>query len=92
MLDSLIKEDHLVSIPSVSKASAGGAAEAAVSSAVVAASVHPVTLSVEERLSCQVRAARCCSLPVVYCVCVCFFFMFCLLVVSSISRRESPSL
>eukprot|EP00752_Nemacystus_decipiens_P006372 g5744.t1 len=52
MLDSLIKEDHLVSIPSKAKASAGGA-EAAVPAAVVAASVHPVSLSVEERLSCQ---------------------------------------
>ncbi|CAN0055280.1 unnamed protein product [Ectocarpus sp. 8 AP-2014] len=52
MLDSLIKEDHLVSIPSASKASAGGT-EAAVPAAVVAASVHPVSLSVEERLSCQ---------------------------------------
>ncbi|CAM9915080.1 unnamed protein product, partial [Ectocarpus fasciculatus] len=52
MLDSLIKEDHLVSIPSANKASAGGP-EAAVPAAVVAASVHPVSLSVEERLSCQ---------------------------------------
>lgn len=55
MLDSLIKEDHLVSIPSASKAAAGGG-EAAVPAAVLAASVHPVTLSIEERLSCQVRA------------------------------------
>ena len=53
MLDSLIKEDHLVSIPGKSKASAGGS-DAAVPAAVVAASVHPVSLSVEERLSCQV--------------------------------------
>lgn len=52
MLESLIKEDHLVSIPKSNKAQAG--AEPAVSASVVAASVHPVTLSVEERLSCQV--------------------------------------
>lgn len=57
MLDSLIKEDHLVSIPSANKASAGGP-EAAVPAAVVAASVHPVSLSVEERLSCQVQIIR----------------------------------
>lgn len=56
MLDSLIKEDHLVSIPSATKPSAGGGG-AAVAPTVVAASVHPVTLSVEERLSCQVRTA-----------------------------------
>ena len=54
MLESLIKEDHLVSIPKPTKAQAG--AEPAVTAAVVAASVHPVTLSVEERLSCQVRS------------------------------------
>lgn len=54
MLESLIKEDHLVSIPKTNKSAAGGA-EPAVAAAVVAASVHPVTLSVEERLSCQVR-------------------------------------
>lgn len=59
MLDSLIKEDHLVSIPSANKASAGGA-EAAVPAAVVAASVHPVSLSVEERLSCQVQIRHPC--------------------------------
>ena len=53
MLDSLIKEDHLVSVPGKTKASAGGS-DAAVPAAVVAASVHPVTLSLEERLSCQV--------------------------------------
>ena len=84
MLDSLIKEDHLVSIPSKAKASAGGA-EAAVPAAVVAASVHPVSLSVEERLSCQVwTAVNFCwngvglrvvfvLLLVVACVCVCVF-------------------
>lgn len=54
MLESLIKEDHLVSIPKPSKSSGGGS-EAAVPAAVAAASVHPVTLNVEERLSCQVR-------------------------------------
>lgn len=53
MLDSLIKEDHLVTVPTAKKASTGGG-DAAVPAAVVAASVHPVTLSVEERLSCQV--------------------------------------
>lgn len=53
MLESLIKEDHLVSVPS-SKKSTGTGVEAVVPAAVVAASVHPVTLSVEERLSCQV--------------------------------------
>ncbi|CAM9655664.1 unnamed protein product [Pylaiella littoralis] len=52
ILETLIKEDHLVSIPSAHKASGGGA-EAAVPAAVVAASVNPVSLSVEERLSCQ---------------------------------------
>lgn len=53
ILETLIKEDDLVYIPSAKKPSAGGA-EAAVPAAVVAASVHPVSLSVEERLSCQV--------------------------------------
>lgn len=82
MLDSLIKEDHLVSIPSKAKASAGGA-EAAVPAAVVAASVHPVSLSVEERLSCQVWTAvkfavewcrySGCFCPVVVVACVCVF-------------------
>lgn len=57
MLESLIKEDHLVSIPSASKTSAGGVDSAVPAAAVVAASVHPVTLSVEERLSCQVSTA-----------------------------------
>lgn len=55
MLESLMKEDQLVSIPSA-KPSAGGANSSAPVAAVVAASVHPVTLSVEEKLTCQVGA------------------------------------
>ena len=53
MLESLMKEDQLVSIPSA-KPSAAGSNAAVPAATVVAASVHPVTLSVEERLSCQV--------------------------------------
>ncbi|CAM9972561.1 unnamed protein product [Ascophyllum nodosum] len=52
MLESLMKEDQLVSIPSA-KPSAAGSNAAVPAATVVAASVHPVTLSVEERLSCQ---------------------------------------
>lgn len=55
MLESLMKEDQLVSIPR-SKPSAGGADSSAPAAAVVAAAVHPVTLSVEEKLTCQVGA------------------------------------
>lgn len=52
MLESLMKEDRLVSIPRA-KPSATGVGSAAPAAAVAAAAVHPVTLSVEERLTCQ---------------------------------------
>lgn len=61
MLDSLIKEDHLVPVPVAKKP--GAAADAVVPAAAVAASVHPVTLTIEERLSCQVRDLRSASDP-----------------------------
>lgn len=76
ILETLIKEDHLVSIPSAHKASGGGA-EAAVPAAVVAASVNPVSLSVEERLSCQVWIAFSRWKRIIICLAQSFLVCFC---------------
>ncbi|CAM9239413.1 unnamed protein product [Discosporangium mesarthrocarpum] len=52
MLDSLMAEEHLTAIPMAGKGKGGGT-EAVVAAPVVAAPVHPVSLSLEEKLTCQ---------------------------------------